>query len=99
MCLITPDSSAPIEPVRISIDTGAYYCAANHGWQWGLRAAISASTFFSMVGANSIEEDTRPLLQVKATYMRAICLPFSVSPKDGIGPINESGVTRLLLAY
>ena len=43
-----------------------------------------------MVGANSIEEqDTRPLLQVKATYMRAICLPFSVSPKDGIGPINE----------
>ena len=88
VCLITPDSKAPIEPVRTTVDTGPYRCAGA-GWKWGLRATVTASTFYNVTDAGNIVEGATPLLKIKATYTRSLCLPFAVSPKDGIGPMSD----------
>ena len=76
--LIVPDSSAPIEPVSICIDTGAFR-DVDQAWKWGLRASIASLTQYKIVDASNV--DDAPRARVRARYEALLGLPFALDAR------------------
>lgn len=86
VALVVPDSAAA-PPLRITVDTGPFQLARGGGgdggvdggcdgsWSWGVRAAVEASTLFTLMEPNPSDEQSGRWANVRASFRTSFALP------------------------
>jgi hypothetical protein len=81
IALVVPDSAAA-PPLRITIDTGPFQLATSGSdgsdagaWSWGVRAAVEASTLFTLMEPNPSDEESGRWANLCASFRTSFALP------------------------
>lgn len=84
LVFVAPDSTAPLEPIRIYCDTGLF--RTRDGWEWGVRGYTEATSKY-VIYENDDVDRINPLAKIEGTCRRIFGLPL---------PLPQYNDSRLL---
>ena len=105
LALVVPDSAAA-PPLRVTIDTGPFQLAgagsgddcsdlnADGSWGWGVRAAVEASTLFTLMAPNPSDEEAGRWANVSASFRTSFALPHACCTAGAAAAAAAAGTGR-----